>query len=166
MDMGYPGTNFQYDFLNDDESKLPEGLKKAILEKKQILFFINPPYGTSGSKSIIGGGNKDCISSKTLVNVAMKKENMGACSDQLYAQFLYRIIMFKNEYNLSNVSICLFSNPLFLSGESFIKFRNTFYKKFIFKDGFLFQADQFADVSGDWGISFTVWEGKDEVKNM
>jgi hypothetical protein len=74
--------------------------------------------------------------------------------------------MFKNEYNLSNVSICLFSNPLFLSGESFIKFRNTFYKKFIFKDGFLFQADQFADVSGDWGISFTVWEGKDEVKNM
>ena len=46
---------FQYDFLNDDideagkidydiSKKLPNGLRKAILEKKKILILINPPY--------------------------------------------------------------------------------------------------------------------------
>lgn len=158
--MGYPGQTFQYDFLNDDESKLPEGLKKALVEKKPILFLINPPYGTSGSKVADGKNNKTGISTKTIMNVAMKADGIGSCADQLYAQFLYRIMRLKQEYESTNIKICIFSPPLFLSSESYTTFRETFYKHFTFKDGMLFQADQFADVSEGWGISFTIWEGK------
>jgi hypothetical protein len=160
MDMGYPGTTFQYDFLNDDESKLPEGLKKTLAEKKPILFLINPPYGTSGGMIGGKGENKGGIATKTLVNVAMKSAGMGACTDQLFAQFLFRILMLKQEHNLSNVNLCVFSTPLFMSSESYAKFRDVFYIEFAFKNGMLFQADQFADVSGDWGISFTIWGEK------
>ncbi len=43
MNYNPEATKFQYDFLNDDyqnlfESKIPEKLKEAILEKKEILF--------------------------------------------------------------------------------------------------------------------------------
>jgi hypothetical protein len=159
MDMGYPGTNFQYDFLNDDVQKLPEGLKKALTEKKPILFLINPPYGTAGGKISGKGENKCGISTKSLMNIVMKSNGVGACADQLYAQFLYRIITLKKEYVLRDINIGIFSTPLFISGENYAKFRDVFYTQFSFKDGMLFQADQFADVSNGWGISFTIWDG-------
>jgi hypothetical protein len=162
-DVGYPGQTFQYDFLNEDSEALKKKcphLFKALTEKKPLLFLINPPYGTSGGKISGNGENKGGISTKTVMNVAMKKEGIGACADQLYAQFLYRIMRLKREYGLTNINICIFSAPLFMSSESYEKFRTPFYNHFNFKDGMLFQADQFADVSGEWGISFTVWGGK------
>ncbi|MDR2755336.1 MAG: hypothetical protein LBC20_06480, partial [Planctomycetaceae bacterium] len=38
------GEFFQFDFLNDDDSKLPQGLQNAFQQNKPILFFMNPPY--------------------------------------------------------------------------------------------------------------------------
>ncbi len=35
----------------------------------------------------------------------MKKDMIGPCSQQLYAQFLYRILLMKKIYNLSNINI-------------------------------------------------------------
>jgi hypothetical protein len=166
--MRYPGTTFQYDFLNDNDEKLPPMLIKALTDKKPILFLINPPYGTSAGMIRGMGKTKEGISTKfetcgTLqknkTNIDMKNADMGACSEQLYSQFLFRILQMVFNYNI-NINICIFSKPTFMTGESFKKFRKVFYNSFKFKDGILFKADTFADVSGSWGVSFTIWEGE------
>ena len=56
--MGYnPGSvKFQYDFLNDGvengeivlDDKMPAGLREAIKDGKEIIIFMNPPYGAAG----------------------------------------------------------------------------------------------------------------------
>jgi hypothetical protein len=157
-DRKYGGITFKFDFLNDDYEKLPIDLIKSLNNKKPLLFFINPPYGTSGGR--IGRGENKAGIAKTAINIIMKEDGMSACSDQLYAQFLYRIIKFKEKYKLPYVNICVFAPPLFMSGENFSTFRDKFYNLFSFKDGMLFQANQFSNVTSGWGISFTLWESK------
>lgn len=187
-DMGYKGDTFQFDFLNDKDERLPkklrdvlkpmgktitssseniEALKSYGIEShtvkkkyKPLLFFMNPPYGTAKTGTLKKGESKKGIAD-TYINKIMKDDNMGACSQQLYAQFLYRILKYKKVLNL-DIKICVFSNPAFMSSESFDKFRDAFYEEFEFKDGILFPANQFADVSDGWGISFTIWDSKKE----
>lgn len=71
--MGYnkDSVKFQYDFLNDGivdgkidvagDFKLPLGLRDAILSGKEIIVFINPPYGTANEAGA-KGDNKSGIS--------------------------------------------------------------------------------------------------------
>ena len=93
-------SKFQFDFLNDEittkdsifgiyNDKLPKGLKDALMEDKPIVFFLNPPYaqasnGKSGSESKKGVA-------KTMINKVMLDNKVGASSQNLYTQFLYRI---------------------------------------------------------------------------
>ena len=60
--------------------------------------------------------------------------------------------------NLINVKIALYAPPTFLSSGAFKPFREKFLSVFQFNTGILFSANHFADVSKNWGISFTVWE--------
>ena len=146
---------FQFDFLNDSLDKLPEGLKEALENNKPIIFFINPPYArNTGSNNGIGTSESVC---ETMINQQMRKDKIGACSANLYAQFLYRIIMIKEQYNLTNVHIALFSPTLFLSGDSFKVFRNHFLNEFTLNNAVQFNASHFADVANNWGISFSIW---------
>ena len=147
------GTAFQFDFLNDSLDKLPNGLMSALKENKPIIFFINPPYATAG---IQGEESKKGVA-KTMVNEDMLTHNIGASSQNLYAQFLYRITMIKREFNLTNVHICLFSPTLFLTGTSWKGFRNIFLNEFAFSNAVQFKASHFADVADNWGISFSIW---------
>ena len=154
-------VKFQYDFLNDDQddlfnegSKLPHGLVKVLEENKPIIFFINPPYATASSGNLI---DKVGIG-KTYINKQMLADKIGSASKNLYAQFLYRIIMFKKTYNLTNVNIALFCKPNYLSGQDYKQFRTLFLKNFDFKHGDLFCADNFDGCSNKWGISFTIWK--------
>lgn len=169
--MGYnpEAVKFQYDFLNDgvgedmfDESSLPEGLAKAIEGGKKILFFINPPYGRAngegGSIATVATGSAD-----TGIGQEMKAQKWGACSAQLYAQFLYRIWKFRQKN--PSIGIAIFCPPLFLSGTSFKAFRENFLKTFGYENGLLFQASHFSDVAQNWGISFTLW-GNNTNKNV
>ena len=179
-DMGYnPGSEiFQYDFLNDDAvdvlgPKVPAGLRKAFESGRKVLFLINPPYGTSAG----GGANtahKDKIAD-TKVGLRMKVDKIGSSSQQLYAQFLYRIRKLQQKHNHGGIVIGIFSKPSIVLAPSFEGLRQNFYGGFKFSKGMLFQASNFADVSGAWGISFTIWEsgkwdnGKEvnvEVKDM
>lgn len=156
-------TKFVFDFLNDPIEKnivhpgVPLGLLDAFVNKKPIVFFINPPYATAG-----GGGanteNKENIA-ETKINKKMRSDDIGACRQNLYAQFLYRILLLKSAFHLSNINICLFSPTLYLSGPSWKKFRSHFFESFKFADACTFQASNFADVEGCWGISFSVWKG-------
>ncbi len=159
-------TKFQFDFLNDEivsknsllgvyNDKLPKGLKDALINNKPIVFFINPPYATANVMST-NEKHKAGVA-KTMINEQMLKDKIGASSQNLYAQFLYRIIQIKNEFNLTNCHIALFSPTLFLTGSSYAKFRKVFLNEFSFDNAIQFKASHFADVADNWGISFSIW---------
>jgi len=177
-------AKFQYDFLNDDvelfndllisvrggaklvESnfhgsklwQLAPNLIRGMLNGEKVLFFINPPFGTAGELSTISGNNDSKTGiARTAVNQVMTENKQGRASQQLYAQFIYRIIMFKELFT-NNISIGIFSPPLLLTGLLFQELRKIL--PFSFVDGMLFKASEFADVSKKWGVSFTIW--KDE----
>lgn len=165
-------TKFVFDFLNDDiefmgasTGKLPEPLHKALEEKKPIVFFINPPYATSSSNmgqgNVQGKGKNATLS--VVYNEMVKADLKEACKN-LFSQFLYRIYQIKKTYELTDIVIGLFCNPIYLSGSTFESFRELFFKEFEYKQGILFNASNFSDVSDRWGIHFTVWK-HGETKN-
>ena len=127
--MGYnpEATKFQYDFLNDDYEKLPEGLRNAIEEGRQIIVLMNPPYGTSSTSA----GNHKKGTSGTKVNEIMKSEKMGRASQQLYGQFIFKLT---KDFN---VNLAMFTPPSFTSTVSFNKLRNLLMTKYVFEKGFL-----------------------------
>ena len=88
----------------------------------------------------------------------MLEEKIGACSENIYGQFLYRIMQLKQEYNLLNCFIGLYSPTLFLTGPSWKKFRTMFLNEFEFIKACQFRASHFADVADNWGISFSIWK--------
>ena len=148
-------TSFQFDFLNDSLDNLPKGLLNAFEQDKPIVFFINPPYVTANNLDK-DGTSKEGVA-KTTINEQMLNDKIGACSQNLYAQFLYRILMIKNKYNLTNLHIALFSPTLYLSGTSWKSFRNVFLNNFHYNDGCTFKASHFADCADNWGIAFSFW---------
>ena len=156
-------TAFQFDFLNDTLDKLPQGLKDALENNKPLIFLINPPYANNTGDNATGTSEKICY---TMVRESMNTEKMDACSANLYAQFLYRIMMIKEQYNLTDVHIALFSPTLFLTGSSFKNFRGKFLNQFAFNNAVQFKASHFADVADSWGISFSIWnDGETADKN-
>lgn len=162
--MGYnmEATKFQFDFLNDSDDKLPQGLQDAINSGKEILFLINPPYATANNMSTKVGDNKSGISS-TKIGDKMREEKWGASSQNLYTQFLYRITKIQ-EIN-KNIKIGIFCKPNYLTGGTYKKFREIFFKNFGFEKAFIFQASHFSDVSTQWGINFVVMSNNINDKN-
>lgn len=160
-DINTDATKFKYDFLNDDFSDLPEGLKKAFIEKKPILFLINPPYATAAGAL---GDKKSKVEVKnSKVGDEMIKAGMGASGKDIYNRFLYRICKFKEQFK-GNINIGLFCNPKFMTGMRNAALRNKFLDNFYFINGIIFNAGHFATVSANWGITFNLWgcDGIDE----
>lgn len=166
--------SFKYDFLQDDivdgiidnnTSKAHPELVKAIKNDDPILFFINPPYGTATADGAKGDGSKKKGMSITQMNTVMNAEGFGYASQQLYAQFMARIMKFKINCNLSNVKIAIFAPPIYLSSSAFRAFREIFSREFKYNRGFIFSANHFADVSANWGISFTIWDSTNNGKS-
>ncbi len=145
------GYKFKYDFLNDSLENLPHNLKKAIDNKTPIVIFINPPYATAGTMGATND-HKESVG-KNSVNKLMIESGMGRASMNLYAQFLFRILEI-----VPWAKICIFCPPLFLSGSSFKNFRKKMFKTHSFKNGFLFKASHFTNVTKDWGVSFVILE--------
>ena len=113
---------------------------------------MNPPYATANDLGNIKSEktlSKEGVST-TKVGQEMKTIKMGGCSDQLYAQFLYRMM---NEFKQNKIG--LFSPPLYLTGLSYKKFRGVFDIENRFITGFLMDSKNFADVES-WGLSFTI----------
>jgi len=166
---------FVYDFLNDNpellnsnkvnNSLLPSTLYNALLKNKKIIFFINPPFGEGSNGKNKRKKSKDGIAN-TKVKIMMENEGFKNSSQQLYTQFLYRILKLKQIFNLDNLSIGVFTPTLFLSGERSEKFRETFLENFKFEKGIVFNANYFSNVSSEWGIGFSIWtSGENKEKN-
>jgi len=172
-------TKFQFDFLNDYiplpgevaqlQTKIPNELVDALRKNKPIVFFINPPYGTSSSNYGKGKQNtKGKGSCDSAISSEMVKNKMDNASKNMYAQFLYRIMILKKAYQLTNCYIGLYSPTLFLTGPSWKVFRKHFLNEFQFLKACQFPASHFSDVKENWSISFSVWKcGKtDDKKNF
>jgi hypothetical protein len=139
---------FQYDFVNDDYDFLPKKLKEHIESGEDILININPPYASASSF-----GTKDKKNAaKTQQNKLMVKNGLGKSAQNLYAQFIYRIIELQKVNK--NIKLCIFCPSLFLTGSSFKQLRKLFFEHFVFEKGFLFDATHFSDVAKGWGINY------------
>ena len=141
---------FQFDFLNDDFSKLPIPLQEIINnpdKRNKLVVYINPPYAetaTFGEKSKKG------------LNTSMVNDKYGeylgnAANRELFVQFLTRIY-----FEISNCKIAHFSKLKILSGEHFRSFRNFFLARW--KKGFLCPAATFDNVKGVFPIGFLIWD--------
>lgn len=80
---------FQFDFLNDEFSKLPQSLQDIINDenkRKKLVIYINPPYAEGDN--VRGIGRKDVHVSK----IHSKYQTiMGKASSEMFAQFFTRI---------------------------------------------------------------------------
>jgi len=145
---------FQFDFLNDDFSKLPKSLHDIIKnpkERKKLVVYINPPYAEAGdTKQRTGRGkNKD----KTTTNNAIYlkyRDKLGKASNELFTQFLIRIW-----YEIPACFIAQFSTIKHLQSYNFSNFRNIFQPKL--EKVFLIPANTFDNVRGKFPIGFHIW---------
>lgn len=187
-------TKFQYDFLNDDVDIFEElarrkalngsisvtdfmelspklyqvapSLIQGLLSGKKLLFFINPPYATSGEMSSAATGKeKKAGVSVSAMNELMKTHEMGASSQQLYAQFIYRILRFKELFG-NNIILGIFSPTLLLCGLTFVTLTNELNRLLPYTCGFVLCASEFANVKSNWGISFTFWGAIDKANDF
>lgn len=161
------GYKFVYDFLNDDIemlnnnykscTKIHKKLLDALKNNKKIIFFINPPFAEAGNDKCKNRKIKTGTS-KTLIGEAMNKDSLGKSSQQLYIQFLYRILKIKEIFKLTDINIGVFSPTLLLTGPKFEGFRERFLKEFSYEKGIMFNASNFSNVSNQWEIVFSIWK--------
>ena len=166
-----PKHIFQFDFLNDEffdkpcpkhakadskcphcvESKLPKPLQEILKDdekRKKLIIFINPPYAEAVSATQVTntGKNKDGVASGN-ATYTQYKEQMGKASNELFAQFFFRIYK-----EIPHCILASFSTLKYVNSSNFIKFRETFQAKFL--KGFIAPAYTFDNVKGNFPIGF------------
>ena len=139
---------FQFDFLNDEFTKLPQPLQDIINDpekRKKLVIYINPPYAEGDNRK--GEGRNGVAISRT----HLKYERvMGYSKRELYIQFIVRI------YNeLPNSLLAVFSKLKIEQAPRFFEFRQHFLAKLI--KLFLVPANTFDNVKGEFPIAFQVW---------
>ena len=156
---------FQFDFLNDDFSKLPQGLQEIINDKnkrKKLIIFINPPYAeaTSGNTIAGTGENKKGVATQHKTNEIFNGK-IGNASNELFALFMAQVYE-----KIPNCTLALFSKLKFIQGTNFMKFKEFF--KARYSSGFVVPADTFDNVKGNFPIGFTIWnlDIEDKIDNI
>ncbi len=135
---------FQFDFLNDDFSKLPKPLQDIINnseKRKKLVVYINPPY-----KRGLG-----------VANTNQHSEEIGEAKDELYIQFLFRIY---KEINGSKIGV--FSKLKMLNAPDFITMRRIFRAKL--ESLFVVPANTFDNVKGKFPIGFQFYDTNKDVE--
>lgn len=155
-----PSHVFQFDFLNDDFDKLPEGLQSIINDeekRKKLVIYINPPYAESGDRrqTTGTGKNKANVANESVV-YKQYQSIIGTAARELYAQFLTRI------YNqITHCIIAQFSTLKGVQASNFKKYRQMFLAKL--ESLFLVPANTFDNVSGTFPIGFFIWNTANKV---
>ncbi|EPB4328844.1 hypothetical protein ACRPG0_000994 [Campylobacter upsaliensis] len=174
-----PKHIFQFDFLNDEffdticekhqkeglnfadekckkcqKSKVPKSLQEILKndeKRKKLIIFINPPYAEAGTTAQTAGTgkNKDGVA---LGNATYEryKDSMGKASNELFAQFFFRIYK-----EIPHCHLAAFSKLKYINSSNFVKFRETFQAKFL--KGFIAPAYTFDNVKGNFPIGFLIW---------
>lgn len=146
---------FQFDFLNDDFTKLPSPLQDIINnpeKRKKLVVYINPPYAEAGSTKQKNA--KTGVSNENQIHKKYNSVLTAYSKREIYAQFITRIY-----FEIPDCTIALFSKLKNLQSSYFSNFRNTFKAKLI--KLFLVPADTFDNVKGQFPIGFSVWDTKE-----
>ena len=146
---------FQFDFLNDDFSKLPQGLQDIINneeKRKKLMVYINPPYAEHGNRTTISasGEHKTNVANKSKVYDDFSK-NVGTAARELFAQFYLRVYK-----EIPDAKLASFSTLKLINSQNFIKFRQYFNAHYL--NGFICQANSFDNVKGNFPICFLIWD--------
>lgn len=145
---------FQFDFLNDEFSKLPQSLQEIINDpekRKKLVIYINPPYAeATSSKTVTGTSeNKTGVSTNYKINDYFKPK-IGAATNEIFALFM--AIIYEK---LQGCILAQFSKLKFINGSNFKKFNNFFLAEYV--NGFVVPASTFDNVTGKFPIGFTIW---------
>ncbi len=139
---------FQFDFLNDDFTKLPQGLQDIINDKekrKKLVIYINPPYAEADNR------HGDGRTGVAVTEIHKKYSNlMGYTKREMYIQFLTRI-----HCEIPQVVLANFSTLKNLQAPKYSDFRIFFRAKL--EKIFLTPADTFDNVKGQFPIGFFIW---------
>lgn len=148
---------FQFDFLNDDFTKLPKGLQEIIHnedKRKKLVIYINPPYAEADNRR--GDGRTGVA-----VSEIHKKYSdlMGYTKREIYIQFLTRIYC-----EMPGVVLANFSTLKNLQAPKYTEFREFYQAKL--EKLVLTPADTFDNVKGQFPIGFFIWNTgiKEEFK--
>ena len=146
---------FQFDFLNDDFSKLPKELRNIINDpekQKKLIIYMNPPYAESGSRSTMTatGKNKSRVATETFVYKNFSAI-AGNATRELFAQFFLRIYQ-----EMPDAKLASFGKLKYVTSQNFIKFREFFKAKY--QRGFVCSSSTFDNVKGDFPIGFLIWD--------
>ena len=146
---------FQFDFLNDDFTKLPSALQAIINDpekRKKLVVYINPPYAEVSSKDIKG---------KVGVNLTKVYKQyshvLGTAGRELFAQFLIRIFA-----EVNGCYVAEFFKLKILQGSAFIGLRN--FMEAELEKCFVAPADTFDNVKGKFPIGFKIWNTSKKEK--
>lgn len=142
---------FQFDFLNDDFNKLPQGLQDIINdpdERKKLVIYINPPYAEAGST--FSKDAKTGVSNTTKAHKDYAIECGKYAKRELFVQFIMRIYK-----EIPTAVLAEFSTLKILQGPYFRDFRKIFRAKL--GRNFLVAADTFDNVKGQFPIGFFIW---------
>lgn len=140
---------FQFDFLNDDFSKLPQSLQAVINDqekRKKLVIYINPPYAEVSS---VGEKGKAGVNISTIHT--KYKDILGTAGREIYIQFLTRIYA-----EIPSCRLAEFSTLKILQGAAFSDFREWFKAKLV--SCFVVPASTFDNVKGQFPIGFKVWD--------
>ncbi len=142
---------FQFDFLNDEFSKLPKPLFDILNnseKRKKLVIYINPPYAEA-SDGIGLGGRKVDVSKETKI-YAKYGEILKKAKNELFAQFIVRIYK-----EINGATIANFSTLKILQSSNFVNFRQFFAANLL--KCFIVPANTFDNVKGKFTIGFMIW---------
>ena len=145
---------FQFDFLNDDFSMLPQGLQDIINDsekRKRLVIYINPPYAEAGDCKQLTGQGKNKTNVAVSHNIYHKYlDKIGIAGRELFAQFFIRI-----QQEIEGCVLAEFSKLKILQAPNFAEFRKIFSSKL--EKIFVVPADTFDNVKGQFPIGFFIW---------
>jgi hypothetical protein len=148
---------FQFDFLNDDFTKLPQSLQDIIHDpekRKKLVIYINPPYAEAPDRNFRKDGKLGV--EQSYVNKKYSSV-LGQGNRELFAQFLIRI-----NKEINGCVVSEFSTLKILQGRHFSDFRFNFLAKL--EKMFIVPADTFDNVKGKFPIGFMIWNSSVRVR--
>lgn len=146
---------FQFDFLNDEFTKLPKPLQDIINDpekRKRLIIYINPPYAeATTAKTVTGTGkNKEGVTTDNKITDHYNTK-IGNASNEIFALFMAKIYD-----KFGHAKLAQFSTLKFIQGTNFRKFKEFFLAKYL--NGFVVPANTFDNVKGHFPIGFTMWD--------
>ncbi len=149
---------FQFDFLNDDFSKLPKLLQDIINDpqkRKRLVVYINPPYAEAGST--LKKDAKTNVSNQTMVHKKYAAVIDDFAKRELFIQFFSRIYS-----EIPDAFIAAFSKLKILQAPYFAGFRKYFLAEL--KSMFVVPANSFDNVKGKFPIGFLIWNSSKKIQ--